>query len=79
MKDYMNILRLYIFLSCNSIESFSFCGIVNELISTKDYPSVDLKATAYFSEFTYLLKENYLRKYSSETDCSDNCFSCSET
>ena len=39
--------------------------------------SVDLKATADFSEFTYLLKEHYLTKYSYETDCSDNCFICS--
>ena len=41
--------------------------------------SLDLKATADFSEFAYLLKESYLTRYSSETDCLDNCFSCSGT
>ena len=35
--------------------------------------SLDLKATADFSEFTYLLKESYLTRYSSETECLDNC------
>ena len=39
--------------------------------------SVDLKATAEFTEFECLLKEKYLAKYSLETDCLDNCFSCS--
>ena len=40
--------------------------------------SVDLKSTAEFTEFEYLLKESYLAKYNLNTDCFvDNCFSCS--
>ena len=39
--------------------------------------SVDLKSTAEFIEFEYLLKQQFLAKYSFETDCLYNCFSCS--
>ena len=39
--------------------------------------SVDLKSTAEFTEFEYLLKQQFLAKYSLETDCLYNCFSCS--
>ena len=39
--------------------------------------SVDLKSTAELTEFKYLLKEKFLANYSLETNCLDNCFSCS--
>ena len=40
--------------------------------------SIDLKSTAEFTEFEYLIKESYLAKYNLETDCFvDHCFSYS--
>ena len=51
---------------------------LKKIIFNWNYLSVDLKSTAEFTEFEYLLKENYLSKYNLETDCFvDNCFSCS--
>ena len=40
--------------------------------------SVDLKATSDAEEFKILLKEKYISKYSYDTDCPDNCYSCRE-
>ena len=39
--------------------------------------SIELKSTAELAEFELLLKEKYLSQYSLETECHDNCFSCS--
>ena len=37
---------------------------------------IELKATADAAEFKVLLKEKLSNKYSYETDCPDNCYSC---
>ena len=38
--------------------------------------SLELKATADALEFESMLKRYYLSKYTSETDCSQDCFAC---
>ena len=37
---------------------------------------IELKATADAAEFKVLLKQKLSNKYSYETDCPDNCYSC---
>ena len=40
--------------------------------------SLELKATADPTEFDYLLRQNFLSKYSYETDCPPNCYNCNK-
>ena len=46
------------------------------MISTWNNLTIDLKSTADELEFVKLLKENYLSRYSQETECVGPCFSC---
>ena len=49
---------------------------MKKLISNWNFLSIDLKSTGELDEFQALLKETLLHKYSFETDCPSNCFSC---
>ena len=56
----------------NCLESFPLKQIVSNLNAL----SIDLKSTGEEEEFKLLLKETLMSKYSYETDCPSNCYSC---
>ena len=49
---------------------------LKQILTNWNSLSIDLKATGEEEEFKSLLKENLLSKYSTETDCPKNCYSC---
>ena len=46
------------------------------MVSDWNSLSIDLKSTADAKDFIYLLKKKFIVEYSSETQCSINCYSC---
>jgi hypothetical protein len=49
---------------------------LKQILTNWNSLSIDLKSTGEEEEFKLLLKENLLSKYSTETDCPRNCYSC---
>ena len=49
---------------------------LKQILTNWNSLSIDLKSTGDEEEFKSLLKENLLSKYSTETDCPKNCYSC---
>ena len=58
-----------------SLEKFP----LKQIIFNWNSLDIALKATADSSEFQSMLNRKLLSQYSLETDCSKNCFSCTNT
>ena len=54
------------------LESFPY----KMFVSNWNHLSIDLKSTADATDFQQLLKDHYLSKYNSESQCEGPCFSC---
>ena len=54
------------------LENFPY----KQFVSNWNHLSIDLKSTADATDFQQLLKDHYLAKYSSESQCEGPCFSC---
>jgi hypothetical protein len=49
---------------------------LKQILTNWNSLSIDLKSTGEEEEFKSLLKENFLSKYSTESDCPRSCYSC---
>ena len=66
----------YNYVNKPAIKSYLEKFPLKQIVSNWNSLSIDLKSTGEEDEFKTLLKEDLLSKYSFETDCPINCFSC---